>query len=175
MARIRILLPLRRFTAPAHRGSTSAWHKGHMTPSEMHHPAETRRVPTRGRSLRPARADVFVAIVDPKGRADQVETYLPRRWSVRRFANIYEVDRSELMVVAEATPYLVAAARLLQPHVILVALIDAGSPARTLVDVLHSGADAAVRSGALHILASHLIAGHRRLARRVSVAQRAAR
>jgi hypothetical protein len=34
--------------------------------------------------------------------------------------------------------------------------------ARLLVDVLHAGADACVRQGALAVLAGHLLVGHRR-------------
>jgi hypothetical protein len=41
-------------------------------------------------------------------------------------------------------------------------LYDADAPARLLIDVLHAGADACVRQGALPVLAGHLLVGHRR-------------
>ncbi len=136
-----------------------------MTATDTHRLINTSSSLTGNRSVGPPRAEVAVAIVDPAGQTDRIEAFLPRRWTTRRFANIYEVDRPDLLVLGSATPFLVAAARLLHPQATLLALIDAEAPPRGLVDILHSGADACVREGALHILATHLIAGYRRRAK----------
>src|SRR5262245_57408959 len=140
-----------------------------MTALEVHGGVESPRAPNLIRPLGVGRVEVVVAIVDPAGQAEHIEALLPRRWAAFRYPNIYEVDRPDLLVLGSATPYLVAAARLLHPQTTLVALIEASAPPRLLVDLLHSGADACVREGALPILAAHLIAGHRRRSRRVSV------
>jgi hypothetical protein len=103
-----------------------------------------------------------LAIVDPDGQTEHVEELLPRRWATCRFANIYEIDRPDIIVLGCATPPLVAATRLLYPDVSLIAVIDRDAPPRALAGLLHSGADVGVRGGALHIVAAHVLACHRR-------------
>ena len=92
----------------------------------------------------------------------RINTYLPRRWSTRRYPTLYDVTHPDLLVLGGATPFLAAAARLLHREAVLIGVIDADAPARDLVDVLHAGADACVRASAPHVLASHLMALHDR-------------
>jgi hypothetical protein len=106
-----------------------------------------------------------LAIVDPNGQTEHVEELLPRRWATHRFANIYEIDRPDIIVLGGAAPPLVAATRLLYPDVSLIAVINREAPPLALAGLLHSGADVGVRDGALHILAAHVIACHRRRVR----------
>ena len=143
-----------------------------MTALDIHGNVESPRAPNVIRPLGVGRVEVAVAVVDPAGQTAHVEAFLPRRWATCRYENIYEIDRPDLLVLGSATPFLVAAARLLHPQATLIALIDASAPPRCLVDLLHSGADVCVREGALPILAAHLIAGHRGRSRRTSVTRR---
>jgi hypothetical protein len=162
----------RRLTAGTNATFTRVWQKGLMTASHTHHPTETPRAPTGIRSIGSPRVEVVVAVVDPTGRTERMEQFLPRRWTTSRFNNIYELERPELLVLGNATPFLVAAARLLHPQATLLAVIDAEAPPSTLVGLLQSGADVCVREGAMHILATHLIACYRRRARRNPASRR---
>jgi hypothetical protein len=143
-----------------------------MTALDIQHPIQAPRAPNSRRAISTPRVDVVVAVVDPLGQTHGLESFLPRRWATRRFPTIYDIDRPDLLVLGSATPFLVAAARLLHSQATIVALIGDGADARQLVDLLHSGADVCVREGAQHILAAHLIAGHRRLARRAYLTRR---
>ena len=113
-----------------------------------------------------ASSAVTVAVVDPHGLANAIDRLLPRRWLIRRYTDIYQFDEADLLLLGSATPFGVASARLLHPRAELVALIDQRASANAIVDLLHSGADTVVRSGALQVLAAHLMAGHRRSVRR---------
>jgi hypothetical protein len=143
-----------------------------MTALEVHGSVESARPPNIVRPIGVGRVEAAVAIVDPAEQTKHIEAFLPRRWATCRYDNIYEVDQPDLLVLGSATPYLVAAARLLHPQTTIVALIEASTPPRMLVDLLHSGANACVREGALPILAAHLIAGHRRRSRRAFMTRR---
>lgn len=108
--------------------------------------------------------ETVVAVVGPVGdlAGTHLDGFLPLRWVTRAYPTLYDVDEPDLLVLGAATPYLVAAARLLHPRATVIGVISAEAPARLLVDVLHAGADACVRQGALPVLAGHLLAGHRR-------------
>jgi hypothetical protein len=144
-----------------------------MTALDTQHPVQASRPPNTSSSVGPARADVIVAVVDHAGPTLGIESFLPRRWTTRRYQSIYEIDRPDLLVLGSATPFLVAATRLLHSQSTIVALIGVDAEPRLLVDLLHSGADVCVREGALPILAAHLIAGHRRRIRRLRITRRA--
>jgi len=136
-----------------------------MTALDTQHPNRSPRPPKATRPIDSPHLDVVVTIVDRTGQTRGIESLLPRRWGARRHQTIYEVDRPDLLVLGAATPFLVAASRLLHSQATIVAVIDADAAPRLLVDLLHSGADVCVREGALPILAAHLIASHRRRAR----------
>jgi hypothetical protein len=136
-----------------------------MTALDTQHPNRSPRPPNATRAIGSPHLDVVVTIVDPTGQTRGIESLLPRRWGARRYRTIYEVDRPDLLVLGAATPFLVAASRLLHSQATIVAVIEVDAEPRLLVDLLHSGADVCVREGALPILAAHLIASHRRRAR----------
>jgi hypothetical protein len=137
-----------------------------MTALDIDRTARSARASVAGPSEAAGRSNVVVAIVDPNSQTQHLDVLLPRRWTARRFNSIYEVDQPDLLVLGDATPFLVAASRLLHSEAMILAVIHSDAPARLLVDLLHSGADSCVREGALHLVASHLIAGYRRRARR---------
>src|SRR5262245_56443827 len=158
-ARVKLLS---RFIAIAQQPLTRAWHNGIMTATETNNRVWGPGGRGSGRAIEPARPKIVVAIVDPTGDTNHLERLLPRRWTTRRFNNVYEIHQPELLVLGGASPPLVAAARLLHPDATLFALIHEEAPPSAIGDILHSGADVCVRDGAMDILATHLIAGHRR-------------
>src|SRR5215467_2479387 len=133
-----------------------------MTALDTQHPTQASRPPNSSSSVGPAHADVIVAIVDQARQTLGIDSFLPRRWATHRYHTIYEINRPDLLVLGSATPFLVAAARLLHSEATIVAIIGVDAEPRLLVDLLHSGADVCVREGALPILAAHLMASHRR-------------
>ena len=104
-----------------------------------------------------------VAVFGHPGRVAGLLPHLPPGWSMRRPADLDDVLPNEMVLFAGATVRDVAAARRVLPHrTRVVALVDDEAPAEVVSGVLTAGADVCVRGGQPAILASHLVACHRR-------------
>src|ERR1044072_1491422 len=98
--------------------------------------------------------EIVVAVVGPITdlAGTHLEHFLPLRWVTRAYPTLYDVDEPDLLVLGAPTPYPAAAAPLPNPRSTVIGVIAADAPARRLIDVLHAGADACVRQGALPVL-----------------------
>jgi hypothetical protein len=105
---------------------------------------------------------VQVGVIDHVGYLDGLAACLPMRWATRHYNSLYEMGAFDLLVIGAATPHLVAAARLVHPDAIIMAVIDASATAALFVATLHAGADACIRAGGPATLAGNLLATYRR-------------
>jgi hypothetical protein len=131
-----------------------SWHNGTMTATYSRSYAITRS------------RQVQVGVIDHAGYVDGLAACLPMRWATRQYESLYEMGAFDLLVISAATPHLVAAARLIHPDAIILAVIDANATAALFRATLHAGADACVRAGGPAMLAGHLLATYRRHLRR---------
>lgn len=107
-------------------------------------------------------APTVVALVGSRYLAAALADRLPPGYRVAPVQHLDAAPRADAVVLAAATPALVAAAVRHHPGTPVVAVIDAGAPVRMLVGVLEAGADTCVRAGETALLAGHLLACVRR-------------
>jgi uncharacterized Zn-binding protein involved in type VI secretion len=105
-----------------------------------------------------------VAVFGHPGRITGLDKQLPAGWSMRRPADLDDVDPGELVLLAGATVAAVKLARqVLAARTPVVAVVDDLAPPEVVTGVLTAGADACVRGGQPAILAGHLVACRRRV------------
>jgi hypothetical protein len=93
-----------------------------------------------------------------------VGLHLPASWLVRPARDLDEVEGGDVVLLVRPHVSTIASVSSRLPHTTtLVVLLDRFSPALDIAVALDEGADRCVREGSLALLASHLMAGHRRL------------
>jgi hypothetical protein len=103
---------------------------------------------------------VHVAMVGSSTQVPDIAALLPRRWGSVRYRQLSEVYGADVIVLGDATPTRVRAARLLHPAATIVAVIPASAPAALLVAVLQAGADTCLRSGTSVWLARQVLGAY---------------
>ncbi|MGR6317460.1 hypothetical protein Q2K19_05645 [Micromonospora soli] len=107
-----------------------------------------------------------VAVLGDATRVTGLARQLPAAWRVLHTPGIEYVQAGELVLLVGPD---VAAVRRTHRRMpagcVLAVLVDQDANAATIADVLQAGADVCVRAGSTTILASHLVACHRRRTR----------
>jgi hypothetical protein len=116
-----------------------------------------------------------VSVFGAEGRIAGLAGHLPPGWVIRRPQRLDDVAYDEIVLFSGATERDIRTARAVLPRQTrLVTVVDDDAPAEIVAAVLTAGADVCVRGGLPAILASHLVACHRRQATdRWSAASRA--
>lgn len=104
-----------------------------------------------------------VAVLGHPGRVAGLAAHLPAGWSLRGARDLDDIRPDELVLLTQATPERVTAARAALPaRSRVIAMVDERTPAGTVAAVLTAGADVCVRGGPPAVLAGHLVACRRR-------------
>jgi hypothetical protein len=103
-----------------------------------------------------------VVVLGPARSLGSLATALPPSWTVEHVDEVGDLTVADLVIVAAATPGKVAAVLARQPDASVVALVHPDAGVDAVVELLHSGATACVRSAEADLVAAHLVACARR-------------
>lgn len=104
-----------------------------------------------------------IAVLGDATRITGLARQLPASWRVLRTPGVEYVQPGELVLLVCPDAATVGRVhRRLPAGCRLAVLVEQDAPAATIADVLEAGADVCVRAGSTTILASHLVACHRR-------------
>lgn len=105
--------------------------------------------------------EVRVAVVGPQLDKGELEPHLPPLWSVSHHRHD-EPDDVDLLVLLAPTVVKIREARRRHPDTAILAVLSLLDPPGSLIDILHAGADACVRTDSPATVADHLRACRRR-------------
>jgi hypothetical protein len=103
-----------------------------------------------------------VAVLGAGGSLRSLPAALSESWQIDYVDEVGDLTVADLVVLVSPTPDKIASVLARQPDASVVALAHPTARVDTVVELLHSGATACVRSGEPDLVAAHLVACARR-------------